>query len=286
MTHRSSHRVALAGALLLAIVSVACKKDGDRNDDETGDDVGALAEDGADSAAAETDAEVITSSLISATATGGSLSLASTEANGGNLATRGVGDGAKALYFPRNCLTVTSDEANKTVRYSFADCAGPNGIFRIRGAVTATYDTSPGKLVLNLVGTDLRVNRAAIDWSATAEITAVDGAREMRWKGQLSGTTRGGKTFSRTNDKVIKWRFGERCFALAGTSDGKVKDKTIRTEIADFKRCQGSCPEAGGRITVTNQDSKLKLEIKFDGTNRASIESPKGTAVLTLGCQG
>lgn len=284
MTHRSTH-VVLAGALLLAIMSAACKKDGD-DDDDTGNDVSALAEDGAESAAAETDAEVITSSLISATATGGSLSLASTEVTGGDLGTRGVGDGAKALYFPRNCLTVTSDEPNKTVRYSFADCAGPNGILRIRGAITATYETSPGKLVLNLVGTDLRVNRAVIDWSATAEITAVDGAREMRWKGQLEGTTPRGKTFSRTNDKVIKWRFGERCFALAGTSDGKVRDKTIHTEIADFKRCQGSCPEAGGRITVTNQDSKLKLEIKFDGTNRASIESPKGTAVLALACAG
>lgn len=284
---RAFSGVVLTGLLSLSALSggAGCKKDGDSKPQDDGD-IGALAEDGTDAAAAETDAEVITSSLVSATATGGSLSLASTDLSAGGLGERGIGDGAKALYFPRNCLTVTSDEPNKTVTYGFADCAGPNGIFKIRGKITATYAVRGGTLVLNLVGTDLRVNRAVVDWSATAEITANGPAREMRWKGQLSGTTPRGKTFTRTTDKIIKWRFGERCFELSGTSDGTVRDRTLHTEIADFKRCQGSCPENGGRITVTNQDSKLKLEIKFDGTNRAEIVGPKGSTTLQLACQG
>lgn len=272
----------LAGLLVLA--SAACKKNDSTKTDGT-DEPQTLAEDGTDSAAAETDTEIVTSSLVS-TATGGSLALASTgELDGEDLATAGVGDGAKAIYFPRNCLTVTSDEAAKTVSYDFADCSGPNGIFKIKGVITATYETSPGKLVLHIVGSDLRVNRAAVDWSATAEITAEGAARSMHWKGSLSGTTARGKTFSRTNEKTVTWRFGERCFGVSGVSEGKVRDRYLRTEITDFRRCQGACPEAGGRITISNE-SKLKVDIQFDGSNRATVTSPKGTTTFALACTG
>ena len=99
----------------------------------TTDEAQALAEDGTDSAVAETDTEVVTSSLVSATAASGSLTLASTGELGlGGVGTAGLGDGAKALYFPRGCLTVTADTAAQTVTYAFAGCAGPNGIFKLR----------------------------------------------------------------------------------------------------------------------------------------------------------
>jgi len=277
--------VLFSGVLLLASASGACKKDEKADDDE----ISTLAEDGSDSVSAEADTEVVTSSLVSAAVAGrgGALSLASTSelATDEGLGTRGVGDGAKALYFPRNCLTVTSDEAAKKVTYGFANCFGPNGIAKITGQIVATYEASAGKLVLNLVGTDLHVNKSVIDWSATAEITADGLARSMRWKGSLSGVTGRGKEFSRTNEKLITWRFGERCFGLEGVSEGNVRGRYLRTEISDFRRCQGSCPEAGGRITISNE-AKLKVEILFDGTNKATYTSPKGSTTITLdSCQ-
>jgi hypothetical protein len=275
--------VALNGLL---VVASACKKDEDPKLAIDLDDPQLLAEDGTDSAAAEVDAEVVTSSLVSATASSGSLSLASTgELGGGQIGPAGVGDGAKALYFPRNCLTVASDEVAKTVTYGFGDCTGPNGIFKIRGDIVATYTAEPGKLTLNLVGNDLQVNRSVVDWTATAVITANGADREMHWKGSLSGTTARGKTFSRTNEKVVTWRFGERCFGVSGVSEGKVRDRYLRTEISNFRRCQGACPEAGGRITISNE-SKLKVEILFDGTKRATYTSPKGSTTFELACQG
>lgn len=283
MVTSSTKRLAVV-LLVAGITCVACKKESTTKPDGT-DEPESLAEDGTDSAAAETDAEIVTSSLVSATATGGSLTLASTELTADGASTAGVGDGAKAIYFPRNCLTVTSDEAAKTVSYRFEDCSGPNAIFKIKGVITATYATSPGKLVLNLVGTDLRINRAVVDWSATAEITASGADRSMHWKGALSGTTARGKTFSRTNDKVVTWRFGERCFGVSGVSEGKVRDRYLRTEITDFRRCQGACPEAGGRITISNE-AKLKVEILFDGSNRATYTGPKGTTTFALACNG
>ncbi|HSO34577.1 MAG TPA: hypothetical protein VLT33_18715 [Labilithrix sp.] len=274
----------ITGALVLATAS--CKKDTTAKPTEIADDPALLAEDGTDSAAAETDTEVLTSSLVSATAAGGSLSLASTDLTGGELGTKGVGDGAKAIYFPKGCLEVTGDEAAKTVTYVFTGCAGPNGIFRLTGTLVATYALSPGKLVLDMVGNDLTVNRSKVDWAAHAEITGDGAARQMAWKGTLSGTTARGKDFSRTNDKVVAWRFGERCFAVSGVSEGNVRGRYLRTEIADFKRCQGSCPEAGGRITITNAQAKVKVEILFDGTSRASYTTPKGTTTFDLACNG
>lgn len=275
-------------ALLLVLAcstAVACKKD-DAKPSETTDESELLAEDGTDSAVAETDAELVTSSLVSATATSGSLTLASAaDLDVHGVGTTDVGSGAARLYFPQGCLTVTPDDAAKTVTYAFANCAGPNGIFKIRGTIVATYTTAPGKLTLNLVGNDLLVNRATIDWTATAEITNSGADRSMHWKGSLSGTTPRGKTFSRTNEKVVSWRFGERCFAVSGISEGQVRDRYLRTEITGFRRCQGACPEAGGRITISNE-KKLKVEILFDGTSKASYTSPKGETTFDLACQG
>jgi len=271
---------------LLVIGASACKKDGGTTPpDPASEDPQALAEDGTDSAAAETDTEVVTSSLVSATATSGSLTLASTELSGGTLATANVGDGAKALYFPKGCLTVTSDDAAKTVTYDFAGCAGPNGIFKITGRVVATYATAPGMLTLDLVGNDLQVNRSTVDWTAHAAISSAGLAREMHWQGTLSGTTARGKTFSRTNTKVVTWRFGERCYGVSGVSEGKVRDRFLRIEIADFRRCQGACPEAGGKITISNE-AKVKVEITFDGTSQATYTTPKGSTTFDLACKG
>jgi hypothetical protein len=279
--------LALIGIVVLASASssVACKKD-DGTKTNDADDAALLAQDGTDSAVAETDTMLVTSSLVSATASSGSLTLASTSDLGvSGIGTADIGDGAKALYFPRNCLTVTPDAAAQTVTYTFDDCAGPNGIFKIRGTIVATYTTVPGKLTLQLVGNDLLVNRSTVDWTATAEITNTGAAREMRWKGALSGVTPRGKTFSRTNEKVVTWRFGERCFGVSGVSEGKVRDRYLRTEITDFRRCQGACPEAGGRITISNEN-KLKVEILFDGTSKATYTTPKGQSTFDLACQG
>jgi hypothetical protein len=276
--------IALAGLLVLA--SSACKKDDDAPSPEDQGDPMALAEDGADTNATESDVEVVTSSLVSATASGGSLTLASTsDLGGGDLGTAGLGDGAKALYFPRNCLTVTSDLATKTVTYAFADCSGPNGIYKISGTIVAAYAVAPGKLTLNLVGTDLHVNKATVDWTATSEITASGADRSMHWAGSLAGVTAHGKTFSSTNDKTLTWRFGERCFGVSGSSKGKVRDRYLETEVTNYRRCQGACPEAGGKITVSNA-AGVKIELTFDGTSQATFTSAKGTSTVDLACAG
>src|SRR5687768_6819357 len=88
-------------ASVLLLTSASCKK-ADSTKTDGADDAEGLAEDGTDAASAETDTEIVTSSLVS-TASDGSLAPASTgELVANELATAGVGDGAKRIFMPRN----------------------------------------------------------------------------------------------------------------------------------------------------------------------------------------
>jgi hypothetical protein len=270
-----------AGMGVLLTLVAACKK----TDEPVDESPNALAEDGSDSAAAETDAELVTSSLVAGTAVEGRLGLASTDLAPSDVGTRDIGDGAKALFFPRGCLSASNDPATSTVTYVFAGCAGPNGLLRIVGQIKARYRTEPNKLFLDLTGEALRVNGASIDWHATAEITADGGAREMKWHGQLTGSTPRGRTFSRTNDKVVAWRFGDRCYAVSGVSNGDVRGKQIKTEVIGFRRCGRACPEAGGKVVITDVTKDKRIEIAFNGSKSATYTGPKGdTTPITLAC--
>lgn len=278
----SSVAPVLALALAFAVATSACKKK-DAGTDRDADDA-ALAQDGTDTSAAETDQEVLGSTLISASS-GGALSLASSDDLA--LGPADIGDGAKAFFFPRGCLTTVHDATARTVTYDFADCSGPNGLLRIRGRVTATYEVRADQLSLDLVGTGLRINRATADWHASAVVTAAGVSRTMTWRGQLAGTTARGREFTRSNEKVVSWKLGERCFAVSGASEGDVSGRTIRTEIASFARCAGSCPEAGGRFTITDVTTGKRVEIVFDGTSRATFTGPNGAkGSFPLACAG
>jgi hypothetical protein len=270
---------ALAVLGIAGAVAFGCKKkdeDAARADDPT-----LLAQDGADTSAVETDTEVLTSSLVSASSSGALTLASSSDLGGGELAPADIGDGVKAFFFPRGCLTVTNDAASRTATYAFGNdahptCSGPNGLAQIAGVITVTYDARPDRLVLDLVGTGIRFRSATIDYSAHAEITASGADRVMAWRATLSGTTARGREFSRRNEIALSWKIGARCFAVEGTSEGTVKGRRLRTEIADYARCAGSCPEAGGTITITNVTSGTSVEIDFDGSAQATYSASNG----------
>ncbi len=274
----------LAGVVSLLASSACRKKD---TNEPVVDDPLAMAEDASDANNVETNGQLLTSTLV-ATSTSGTLSVASaSDLVTSDLGTADVGDATKALYFPRGCLTVVHDAATRTVTYTFAGCIGPAGLAKLRGEVKATYAASQATLVLDLVATDLQVNGATLDWTAHAEITAEGVARTMRWKAQLAGQTARGRDLARTTDKTLQWVVGERCLAVSGTSEGKVRSRNLRTEVTDYRRCQRGCPEAGGVIKTTNLDNGKTVEIRFDGTDQATFVGANGKeSTLPLLCSG
>lgn len=273
MVRRSSRAGAAVVALLVVASLIGCRKDKDENDPDV--DERGFAEDGSDTNAAETDAQLITSSLVSSSP--GTIGLASSDLSGADLRGQAFGDGAKAIYLPRGCLTVAHESEAQTATYTFNRClGGPNGLRAITGEVKARYRVELDKLHLELTATDLAVNEAVVDWSATADIVSTDADRTMVWKAQLAGTSARGRTFSRTNEQTVVWKLGEPCFALAGVSQGQIQDREIRTEVIDFRRCRRGCPDAGGKIIVTNVSKNKSIELRYNGTSTATFVDVKG----------
>jgi hypothetical protein len=277
MARTRSLRPTTVVLLCTAILVAGCKNEkGEANGSEPpGDEDAVVAAEGSDTAAVESDMELITSSLVSASP--GSIGLASADLNGGDLGTSEFGDGAKAIYFPRGCLQAVNDPATQTATYTFSNCTGPGGLRAVTGEIKAHYQQSgPGQLHLDLTATDLSVNRATTDWSAIAEITTSGADRAMTWDAHLSGTSAGGRTLSRSTKHRTKWKLGDACFGLDGSSEGQVGEREIRTEISSFRRCRRECPDAGGKIVVTNVTKNKRYELHYDGTNRATFIGPNG----------
>ena len=230
------------------------------------------AEDGADANNAETDTQLLASSLVASSASN-TVGLASVSP--GDLSTQDVGGNIHALFLPRTCATAVATGTN-SAKYTFNECLGPNGLLGVSGTVDITYTTTANSLTLNLTLTELKLNGAKLDGSATATITAAGAKRTMTWAGMLDGSTANGKTFSHQATSTVSWAVGDKCFAMSGSSDGDVRGREIKTTIEDFSRCGRGCPEAGGKITVTNVPRNRTIEVDFDGTATATFIGPAG----------
>jgi hypothetical protein len=242
------------------------------------EDTTLLAQDGTDTSAAENDTETLATSFVASNAATLGLASAGSLNPSGGVQLQDVGDAVRAAYSPAGCLTVTSDSVAHTVTYDFKGCVGPLGLRAVTGTVKLSYTmTALNKLVFDVTGTNLRVNKATVDWSAHAEITAGRlGHRDMTWKAQLSGTTARGREFTRTNTKSVSWTVGQPCVLVNGFSDGNVTGRNLHTDVINYSRCAGQCPAAGSEIKITNSDSGRSIDITYDGGDQATFTGPDG----------
>jgi hypothetical protein len=208
---------------------------------------------------------------------GGGLRLATQEElTGTMIASESLGDVAKAYYQPAGCLVVTDHPLQKNATYAFSGCTGPYGLVHLTGTITVDYSASTDTaLVLKFSTSGFQINRATIDWQATANITGQGGARDMIWDGHFTGTTGGGRAFERTNHKEYKWTVGQPCLSVAGSSDGTVTGKELKIDVINFSRCIHACPEAGSEIKVTDVAANAVYDLKFEASD-AVYTSPEG----------
>ena len=262
---------------MLALPLLACSgsdtpKDASSSGTVATDDDTTVAEDGADANNADTDAQLLGSSLVASSATS-SVGLASVSPS--DLTTADVGSDIHALFLPRACAVATATSATEAT-YTFTKCLGPNGLLGVSGTVVVDYTATADSLTLSLTFKTMTLNGATFDGSAKATVTADGAKRSMTWSGAINGKTANEKTFDHTSNSTVAWTVGDKCFALSGTSDGKVNAREIRTEIDDYSRCGRGCPEAGGKIVVTNVAKNKSYAIDFDGTATATYTSPNG----------
>jgi len=283
---RSLSSVVISSLVALSLsttVGCASRSNGGGSDDGT-------AAAGSDSTQVESDTESFGSMFASSGSDG---SLAPSDFSGGSLSTQGLGGAASGFpnLYPAGCATETSDIPSKTNTYTFDSCTGPYGFSHIKGTVTVTWSsTGPNNLTLNFSATDFEINKATIaTWKATAVITATGDARDMQWSGQFAGTTGGGRAFSRTNTKDIKWTAGQQCIAIDGQSTGNVTGKNLTTKVISYQRCAASCPEANSEINIHNDDNGNDVDIVFQGGAKADVtvtaNGRTGSVDVPLVCQ-
>jgi hypothetical protein len=235
-----------------------------------------FAKGGADASAAETDVQLIVSSLVSSSSTD-TVGLASVSPNATDV---------QALFFPRGCVQFTHDPATRTATFRFAACLGPSGLRELNGVVVVRYLFETGRARLDVAYQGMSVNEARVDGTASADVRAEGAKRTMTWNADLRGTTAGGRAFARVSNATIGWTLGEPCFDLDGTSEGQVEKRRVRITISDYRRCRRGCPDAGGKIVVTNLTRNVSVQILFDGTNRATYVNPQGVeSTIPLLCR-
>lgn len=265
-------RLACLVVLSAAVVATGCKdkKSPDKPLSPEAEDT-SFAEDGTDSSAADTDTQLVASSLVTASP-GSEVRLANE---------------LPAYVRPRCVTRAPADMSATEVTFTFDNCQGRNGLRDVSGVIVARAEVpGPRMLKLFLTFTALKVNGAVIDGSAAASIDAEGVERSMSWSATLDGTTTGGKKFTYQSDHTVTWTLGGTCFAVEGSANGTVRDRSLKTEIAGFRRCGRGCPDAGGKITVTNTAKNKQTTLEYDGTNRATFTGPNGkTTVVPLLCK-
>lgn len=273
-------------ALPLALLAACGGSDPAKGTSSSGtvpaDEDTAAVEDGADANNADTDTQLLASSLVASSASN-TIGLASIAP--GDLATEDVGSNIHALFLPRTCATAVA-RGTTGATYTFSNCLGPNGLLGVSGEVDIDYTTTANSLALSLTYKGVKVNGAKLDGTATATITANGAARTMTWGGSLDGVTANGKKFSHESNSTVTWSLGDKCFAMSGSSDGAIRGREIKVEVDDYSRCGRGCPEAGGKIVVTNVAKDKSIELDFDGTATAEFTNATGrTTAVPLLCK-
>jgi len=243
---------------------------------------------GEDVSQTESDTEAL--ATLHVASSGSSLAPASF-GGGGDIHIQGaVGAALGAALSPAGCVTETAGVGKVT--YVYAGCTGPWGLEHLTGTVTVAYSsTGPDQLTLKFSSSNFQINGATLTtWTAEADITASGSQRTMDWTASLAGTTKSGRTFTRTNDKTISWNVGgaTTCVSISGTSNGTVTGHDLKTTVVSYQRCSGACPQAGSEITILNEDNGKEVDVKYDGGDVATVTlTENGTSAsidLVLAC--
>jgi hypothetical protein len=235
----------------------------------------------------ESDLESLGTSLVSSN--GQSVATSSAGGTGGLKLqdTIATGTNVGAWFQPAGCIVATVDATTKTATYVFAGCTGPLGLVELDGTVDVTWSDSAGQLTINYAAQNFMINRATINtWHATAVITASGDSRHMTWDATLNGTTGRGRSFTRTNDKVVDWTVGQPCVTVSGQSDGTILGVELKTTIVSYSRCAAECPQAGSEISVVNESNHNTIDIKYEGGPDAQLTVNGKETDITLACGG
>jgi len=183
---------------------------------------------------------------------------------------------APLVFFPKGCASVETE--GNVVTYTFDGCTGPLGLSNMSGREVVTFRPGPtaGSIEMTMASDGLSLDGRAFQHDAVAVLTIEDGGRRLAYAGSLSGTSPLGAPTEHVSDLVIATDEASLCATLDGTTSGTVGPRGLELAFAGFKRCApiGTCPS--GTITVSGRRRLVAVTVAFDGTDVATITTPRG----------
>lgn len=185
-----------------------------------------------------------------------------------------------------SCVTAT--QVGATVTYVLTDCTGPYGLVHVTGTLTAVYSRGQGGAVqVVITGNGVKANAATFDVNATVNATQAAGVKRAQVTSQSSGTGPRGASVDRTGAYTVTWDAANECVTLDGTWETTVALRKATTTVANFKKCAGQCPAAGGSIVYTGVRGTV-VTLTYDGSATATWSSSANgrTGTVKLLCGG
>jgi hypothetical protein len=190
---------------------------------------------------------------------------------------------AKARFSPDGCVTATVEGVKVT--YLLTDCTGPYGLIHVSGTIVGTFSLVQGGVQVDLKGTELAVNRATMDLDALATLLVSGPARELTVESSSRGVGPRGNSITHAGSYVVTWDVEAACMTLEGSWQTQIGARTWWTEVTDFARCAGECPQAGGRIVHYRAIRDVTVTVDFDGTAAAQWQTSRGrSGTVNLFC--
>ncbi len=248
-----------AGALVLASTALGCNA----QDDE-----------------AEAASSSATSALQASQHSGlteGAIELEGADAADPEKAAIAVAERPSRGLLPAGCATKTRD-GNK-VRLVSKGCTGPFGHVAFDGVLEATFSKGDSnQLHVDIKGVDLQVNQRAFTYQASGDITYEGSLRYVTWHGDVSGTTKRGKEYTRHNELDIRADTAKKCLEISGTSTGTIGGFDLDITIDSVAVCKDQCPSEGSvHATVTGPAGRNRtMDIAFDGSSQARVKGFRG----------
>ena len=183
---------------------------------------------------------------------------------------------AAAIY--GTCVTATATGAS--VAFVMNDCTGPYGLVHVTGTLTVVYSVGASSYTGTATATDLHVNGATVDISATAVYTPGT-TKTLAVTTAGAGTGALGHTITRNGSYTLSWT--TTCVTLNGTWTTTIDLVSWNTAVTDLTRCLGACPAAGGQAVFHGPVRTVTID--FDGSDVAAWHTAAGlTGTVDLVC--
>lgn len=188
---------------------------------------------------------------------------------------------APAADVDAKCRSRAKDPGDPhTVIITLTDCTGRFGKRHVSGTERVHFTLgADGVLHADFTSQGLTVDGRAATHTASADITFASGARHVAWQGAWDTTSAGGEAVAHTSDLTIDVDTATHCRTRDGSALTTIGSREIDTTIQGLKTCRDADGDAGcptGEVTHTGKVSGKVVTVAFDGSDLATITTPKG----------